>query len=263
MSESVFGILNTTKYKLVVLNNNGVGILCPLPENKKDRETIISLSKSAGGTVLYSGTSKLKALEAFINTIHMNSINNSSNTVDKCAMDIFAHNVTKIIYSGDEFMGLSMGKPFVFSPDGGFWGSKNVVYQDGRPQIMLTTPKGKVSRTALETVLAVLDNMLSTRSAYPSYDGYVGNCLGNEAAQLRAISVDRAEIVTRGQNTVHGIVWNQCFKQAKCRVYFSAKNMTFIGYILSKPQITEADILNYPGGVVKDVWDGDTYYCIP
>lgn len=262
--DNLLSTLATKGYKLVAINTDSESILCGLPTNKNDRETILSLSKNAGATILYSCTSKTKALEAFINnSSHMTTINNSSNTVNKCAMDIFAHNITKLAKLGDEFIGLSIDKPFVFSPYGGFWGNKNVVCQNGRQQIILDTPNGTSSRTALETVLAVLDNITSTGSTYPSYDGYVGNCLGNEAAQLKPISVDRTEIVTRGQNTVHGIVWNQCFKQAKCRVYFSAQNIGFIKYVLERHIITEADILNYSKRVVKEVWDGDMYYHIP
>ena len=262
MSENLLGILEGSKYKLVVDTGNSV-VLSGLPDNKRDRDRIISLTQEWGGTVLYSGQSKIDCLYAYANKGHSINLKNNISKLN-CALDVFVNKITKLDKIGDEYIGISVDRPFVFSPSGGFYGKKNVIFQYGKPQVIMVSPDANAVRISLETVLAVLDELFITGKTRSTYLNLVGNSMGNEVSHGKALSTDRVEIVTRGLNTVHGSVWNRCFKQAKCRVFFSAMNMEFMGYILkSQFPITEAYILNYPGGVVKDVWDGDTYYCIP
>ena len=259
MYDSVFDTLSTGTTFMVVKDNEKIAIF-----NNHEEYDITNCS------IIYKGASKIEALKRFILTYDISQYYIGPNIFwDQCAVDLFAHNITRLIKTGaNEYMGLSLDRPFVFSPDGGFWGKKNVNKVGNRYNIYFDTPvdiSNTNSRINLETVLAVLDEMSRTRYPRETYLDLVGNCMGNEASYGKRLSCSRIEICTGKQNrNMHSPVWNSAYKEAGIRLCFSAKNSRFIDYInRCQGKLTSEYILKYPHMIFEEFWDGDTYYRIP
>lgn len=257
---------NTSNLIKILLNKgtkavfkNGIGDIVVTDAKATTMRSLMST-----GWKLINKGGKIDTLKTFILASYSSKNKISPNNYwDKCALDVFAHNVSYLDMIGDEcFIGLSCGTPFIFSPDGGFWGSKNVV---GDYTITLNGPGP--SSISLETICRVLYELYITKNALATYKGIVGNCLGNEARQFKRLSCLRTELCTSHENfKEHGPVWNRAMDEAGIRLYFSAKNKDFIKYIKSCPvghltiEYIRGYVKAYPMTyILEEEWDGDIY----
>ena len=196
---------------------------------------------------------------ANINDLIKSGVNgkiNNSNMLELSCVDSFIKNISFLHKTDKGFIGLSYNEPFVFTTEHGIFRDKNALKrQSNHKVIMLDTVKGTQSRIVLESLLAFLDEIVTTGMVRDTYINLRGNCLGNEAVHDKPLG--RTEIVTNNQNLDHGRTWNKIYEDCGIVVEFSATDKDFKEYIrASQFDITEKYLLNYSDGIIEEVKDG-------